>query len=209
MVCGTRWDPLRFWGNLLYHELNTQNPPTVPSDVPATTPEPSREKVITITLPTDTYFMSGIRDFTLTMARNLTGMNDQWAYRFQSVIDELCNNAIEHGSAPGQLITIIFRSVQGKSIDVIVEDTGTGKTTVTAKDLDARIEAAKKAASQPLQNLGLRGRGLSQIVSNWTTELHFEDRPGGGLRVIARKVFTTEEQHSPPAEHLGFVAASS
>ena len=63
---------------------------------------------ITITLPTNAYFMSGIRDFTLAMIKNTTQFEEKWAYRFQSVVDELCNNAIEYGSAPGENIKIIF-----------------------------------------------------------------------------------------------------
>ena len=197
---------LRLHENLsvVYYTRNTDS--TVE---PSTSVTAYDEKVITITLPTDTYFMSGIRDFTLTMARNLTGMNDQWAYRFQSVIDELCNNAIEHGSAHGQLITIAFHSHQGESIDVVVEDTGTGKMKMTAEELTTRVNTAKAAVGQPLQNLGLRGRGLAQIVANWTSELSFEDRPGGGIRVIARKILTQEDRAAGTTERLGFVATSS
>lgn len=165
-------------------------------------------KVITITLPTDTYFMSGIRDFTLTMVRNMTGMNDQWAYRFQSVVDELCNNAIEHGSSPGQMISISFRSAAGEFIELAVEDTGTGKHPITAKELFDKVELAKNTSGQPMSNIGLRGRGLAQIVSNWTSELHFEDRSGGGLRVIARKLLSEGEKRSEMASPLGFIAAS-
>jgi len=167
-------------------------------------PEASKEKTITITLPTDTYFMSGIRDFTLTMVRNMTGMNDQWAYRFQSVVDELCNNAIEHGSAPGQIISITFRSAAGEYIELAVEDTGTGAHALSAKELAAKVDAAKAASGQPLS--GLRGRGLAQIVSSWTSELRFEDRPEGGLRVIARKDLSHTEE-PVVASPLGFVAA--
>lgn len=166
--------------------------------------ESSQAKVITITIPTDTYFMSGIRDFTFTMARNMTAMNDQWAYRFQSVVDELCNNAIEHGSAPGASIKIAFRSVAGESIEIIVEDTGTGKHSTSAKEMAERVNAAKNAGNQPMQNLGLRGRGLSQIVSNWTSELIFEDVLGGGLRVIARKLLSGEEKRVEANAQLGF-----
>ena len=52
---------------------------------------PSSEEPIkiTITLPTNAYFLSGIRDFTLAMTKNMTGFSDQWAFRFQSVVDEL------------------------------------------------------------------------------------------------------------------------
>lgn len=166
--------------------------------------EPSQERVITIILPTDTYFMSGIRDFTLTMVRNMTGMGDQCAYRFQSVVDELCNNAIEHGSAPGEKITVKFIAVQGNRIEVIVEDTGTGPNPISSKELEERVEAAKKIAENPNQNIGLRGRGLAQIVSSWTDELIFDDIPGGGIRVRAVKY--VEENDGPV--NSGFVSVS-
>jgi anti-sigma regulatory factor (Ser/Thr protein kinase) len=169
--------------------------------------ENNREKVITITLPTDTYFMSGIRDFTLTMVRNLTGMNDQWAYRFQSVVDELCNNAIEHGSAPGQVVTITFKSVAGQYIEIIVEDTGTGKQQIDAKELEKRVHESANSNTHPLQNLGLRGRGLSQIVTNWTSDLKFDNSQKGGIRVTARKDLSEEDQKGEQAQALGFVSA--
>lgn len=147
-------------------------------------------KEITIILPTDTYFMSGIRDFTLTMVRNMTGMNDQWAYRFQSVVDELCNNAIEHGSAPGSKITCKFISYQNEKIEIIVEDSGSGPQSITADELKRKVEEAKNLNVHPLKNIGLRGRGLAQIVSNWTDELYFEDIEGTGIRVRAVKYIT-------------------
>ena len=168
--------------------------------------ENNREKVITITLPTDTYFMSGIRDFTLTMVRNLTGMNDLWAYRFQSVVDELCNNAIEHGSAVGQIVTITFKSVSGEYIEIVVEDTGTGKQKLDAKDLEKRVQESVNSNAHPLQNLGLRGRGLSQIVTNWTSDLEFENSSQGGIRVTARKDLTEEDQKGEQAQALGFIS---
>jgi anti-sigma regulatory factor (Ser/Thr protein kinase) len=163
-------------------------------------------KVITIILPTDTYFMSGIRDFTLTMVRNMSGMSDQWAYRFQSVVDELCNNAIEHGSAPGQYITAKFLAVTGDRVEVIVEDTGTGPTHITAGELKKKIEEAKNVNANPLKNIGLRGRGLAQIVSNWTSELAFEDREGGGIRVRAVK-YLKECQQAEPVK-TGFMSVN-
>ncbi|MBN1259035.1 sensor histidine kinase, partial [Candidatus Peregrinibacteria bacterium] len=78
---------------------------------------------ITIILPTNAYFMAGVRDFTMTVVRNMTGFSEKWAYRFQSVVDELSNNAIEFGSAPGKDIQVTFVSVKGKRIEVFVEDT--------------------------------------------------------------------------------------
>jgi len=164
--------------------------------------EQNESKEITIILPTDTYFMSGIRDFTLTMVRNMTGMSDQWAYRFQSVVDELCNNAIEHGSAPGSKITCHFISLQGEKIEIIVEDSGTGPTKINSDELKKRVEEAKNLNAHPLKNIGLRGRGLAQIVSNWTDELYFEDIEGRGIRVRAIKYISEEESQDT---QYGFV----
>lgn len=154
--------------------------------------EPAQEPVkITITLPTNAYFLSGIRDFTLTMTKNMTGFSEQWAYRFQSVVDELCNNAIEHGSAKGKEVVITFISDPDKSFEVIIEDTGTGANKYSAKQMEELLKERQVVVNS--QYMGLRGRGLPKIVAEWTDELTFEDREGGGLRVHAKKYLRKEE----------------
>lgn len=136
---------------------------------------------ISIILPTNAYFMSGVRDFTKTIVMNMTGFSEQWAYRFQSVVDELTNNAIEFGSAPGQYITVTFLSQRGKSIEVFVEDTGTGVSRKTAAEMTALV--SQRRSLDPTKMTSIRGRGLAQIVSNWTDQLEFKDNPLGGLTV--------------------------
>jgi len=69
---------------------------------------------IKIIIPTNVYFMTGIRDFTRNIVKNMTGFSDKWAYRFQSIVDELVNNAIEFGSAAGENIEITFISLKSK-----------------------------------------------------------------------------------------------
>ena len=146
-----------------------------------TKPDPVK---ITITLPTNAYFMSGVRDFTMAMMRNMTKFSDQWAYRFQSVVDELCNNAIEHGSGPKQEIKVIFINYPEDSIEIIVEDTGTGKSRIKAEDLQKLVAERSKPGYSFTE---LRGRGLSKIVSAWTDELEFTDMPNAGIRVRVKK----------------------
>jgi len=146
---------------------------------------------ISIILPTNAYFMSGVRDFTKTIVMNMTGFSEQWAYRFQSVVDELTNNAIEFGSAPGQYITVTFLSQRGKSIEVFVEDTGTGVSHKTAAEMTAMISERRQA--DPAKMMGIRGRGLAQIVSHWTDRLEFKDNPMGGLIVHVVKNLETGE----------------
>lgn len=140
---------------------------------------------ISITLPTNAYFMSGIRDFTLSMIKNMTQFSEQWAYRFQSVVDELCNNAIEHGSAKGHEIIVSFiQNPNDQSIEIIVDDTGTGKDKITAEKLRA-ILAERTKADYAFKTI--RGRGLAKIVSAWSDELEFTDLPNGGIRTRVKK----------------------
>ncbi len=135
---------------------------------------------ITITLPTNAYFMSGIRNFTLGLIRNMTEFSEQWAFRFQAVVDELCNNAIEYGSEPGKNITLTFINYAHDSIEIYVKDSGTGKNKMKAAELKKLID--ERTAPNYVQK-DLRGRGLPKIVAEWTDELEFKDTPEGGMEV--------------------------
>lgn len=147
---------------------------------------------ITIILPTNAYFMAGIRDFTMTVTQNMTGFSQQWAYRFQSVVDELTNNAIEFGSAVGENITITFVSVKNKYIEVYVKDTGSGIKKVSAADMMQYLESHKNI--DPTTITSIRGRGLSQIVANWADSVEFIDNEDGGLTAHVIKKFEPDEQ---------------
>lgn len=147
---------------------------------------------IMITIPTNGYFLSGLRDFTMNLVRNMTGFSEQWAFRFQSVIDELVNNAIEFGSAPGQDVKITFLSQKGKSIEIFVEDTGTGSQKKTAEQMVKWVEEHRHI--NPMQITSIRGRGLSSIVANWTDVLEFKNSPAGGLIVHVVKYLEKGEQ---------------
>ena len=160
------------------------------------------ETKISIILPTTAYFMSGVRDFTMTIVQNMTGFSAKWAYRFQSIVDELCNNAIEHGSAPGKEVKVTFVSRSGESIYVAVEDTGTGPFKVTAEEMYTLVKE-RQAAILANTFIGIRGRGLAQIVSQWTDELKFDNIDGGGLRVSVKKQLTeSENQTSSPSNTI-------
>ncbi|MBT6293876.1 ATP-binding protein [bacterium] len=132
---------------------------------------------IKIEIPTKAYFMSGIRDFTLQMIKDMTDFSENWAYRFQSVVDELCNNAIEHGSDPDSFIKIKFIAVPDKHIKIQVEDFGKKENPITAQEI---LEKINKTQQTDIKDLGLRGRGLAFIVSKWTDKLEIKDTQNGG-----------------------------
>lgn len=141
-------------------------------------------KRISVTIPCSFYFQSGVRDFTLDIVRNLTSLPDQWAFRFQTIVDELCNNAIEHGSKGEGELCLTLYVLPTQWLEVVVEDMGYAKG-VKAQRLTEIVEEKKRLADAQVQ--GLRGRGLGRIVAKWTDELSFHDRPTGGMMVKARK----------------------
>lgn len=154
---------------------------------------------ITITFPTNAYFMSGIRDFTFTMIKNITQFPEKWAYRFQTVVDELCNNAIEYGSASMKEVRVIFIYHEGEALEIIVEDTGTGKSKLKAAEMQKLVEERRKP-NYPFTEL--RGRGLAKIVAEWSDELTFEDCEWGGIRVRVKKHLNAQENPSQAAPGL-------
>ena len=147
---------------------------------------------ISVIIPTNAYFMSGLRDFTMTIVRNMTGFSEQWAFRFQSVVDELVNNAIEFGSASGKDVKITFMSKKGHSIEIFVEDTGTGANKKTAKEMTSLVEERQRL--DPAEMTSIRGRGLAQIVANWTDTLEFKDNEIGGLTIHVVKFIEEGEK---------------
>ncbi len=165
-------------------DLSDDNPSASPQGSQQNAQEDNKPMKITIIIPTNAYFVSGIRDFTLGLIRNMTEFSEQWAFRFQSVVDELCNNAIEHGSMPGENIIITFINNPHQSIEIIVEDSGTGKSKITATELDRLV---KERTNPQYVHTGIRGRGLSKIVYEWTDELEFKDLPSRGIQVKIKK----------------------
>lgn len=165
-------------------DLSDVNPSASPQGSQQNAQEDNKPMKITIIIPTNAYFVSGIRDFTLGLIRNMTEFSEQWAFRFQSVVDELCNNAIEHGSMPGENIIITFINNPHQSIEIIVEDSGTGKSKITATELDRLV---KERTNPQYVHTGIRGRGLSKIVYEWTDELEFKDLPSRGIQVKIKK----------------------
>jgi anti-sigma regulatory factor (Ser/Thr protein kinase) len=152
-----------------------------------------RPTEIKIVIPTQAYFMSGIRDFVVNLTQNMTGFPKKWAFRFQAVVDELCNNAIEHGSQAGDMIHISLISSKGEFLEVMVEDSGNGQSKMNAKQMEALLQERKQMLSGK-QYMGFRGRGLPQIVGEWTDELTFEDTESGGLRIKVKKYLREEDK---------------
>ena len=80
-------------------------------------------------------------------------------------------------------------------MEIIVEDTGTGKKKMNASELQKIIEERTKP-DYPFKEI--RGRGLAKIVAAWTDELNFSDLPNGGIQVRIKKHLSTTQQSGLP-----------
>ena len=153
--------------------------------------EENQSTKITITIPKESYFISGIRDFVLNLIKNTTSFSEKWSFRFQSVVDELCNNAIEYGSGKGSEIRIIYIYKKDKYAEFFIEDTGTGEKPMNAAGLKKLYQERKEPG---YVFTGIRGRGLIKIVGEWTDEIDFTDRGQGGIIVRVRKYLKNSRQ---------------
>lgn len=133
----------------------------------------------------ESYSQARIRELIANAASNVAGFTERQRDRICSVIDELCQNAFEHGSMPGAEIgvEIIFRDDE---IEILVEDRGKDGA-LPAAEVEELFN--KRRQEDPTASTSKRGRGLPRIVANWTDSVFFEDRDGGGLQVRVIKKF--------------------
>lgn len=188
-------EPIKILSPLQTSQTPLQNA-TIPGveNMP-TQASPTPVKVVII-LPTSSYFTSGLRELSRTLAKSMSGFSEQWAYRFQSIVDELVNNAIEFGSRPGENIEITFLSMTNRYIEVFVKDTGTGTGGKKANEIKQFVEERKKA--DPNTIIGIRGRGLAQIVAKWADVMEFSDNSTGGITAHVIKNFQQDEEFIIP-----------
>ncbi len=111
-----------------------------------------------------------------------------WRGRFVLVADELINNAIEHGSRPGDIdtCTIASRIENDGSfyMSLEVHDTGNGKY---GTDVVRMNEIKQKSTTVGRGYMWKRGRGLFHITEKLVDSLSFRTSPHGWLAVKIEK----------------------
>lgn len=128
-----------------------------------------------------------LRDF-LELLLSKKELPAQTVSRFILASDELNNNAIEYGSAQGEMNKLrihISQSDNKYSIQLEVEDTWTWEKHKTA---DQMREKQQEVLSKWFKNhASIRGRGLFMIIVKIMDELYFENSSTGGLIVGIKK----------------------
>jgi anti-sigma regulatory factor (Ser/Thr protein kinase) len=103
------------------------------------------------------------------------GIEKKTIYHVVSTVDELCNNAIEHGSSSTSKILLSINTTE-EQIQIACEDDG-GGTTVSPEVLQEQMESPNDPNS-------IRGRGLL-LVKSFSNRLTIGPSTLGGIKITA------------------------
>lgn len=128
-----------------------------------------------------------IRRFVEVISQKLS-MWEEWVNRMILIVDELNNNAIEHGSRKTMWSEMrVVMSVDQWELDVNieVEDSWTGMHPKTAAEMRELGQTTKQKWFK--HHNSIRWRGLFLIITRLVDELYFKDSKTGGLIVWIHK----------------------
>lgn len=138
---------------------------------------------------------TSIRKLTCDILRDFFTVSDKTLHRIEAVIDEMVNNAAHHGSHEEDVITVMYTLELGKWIKIAVSDRGTGAGKKKADQLHDLIKERQALFEKdPLSHMGIRGRGLSQIITKWVDEYQIIDNGKGGITIEILKNLENEKR---------------
>lgn len=115
-------------------------------------------------------------------------MSEEWVNRMILIVDELNNNAIEHGSessSKSEMRVIMNKKDGNIQVNIEAQDSWTGPHPKTAHDMNAlRKDTEQKWFKN---HTSIRWRGLFLIITRLVDELYFQDVSHGGLIVWIHK----------------------
>jgi anti-sigma regulatory factor (Ser/Thr protein kinase) len=122
---------------------------------------------VTLELPAKIFPYPPIRFLTQEIISSFMDLSDKWLNRIELIVDELFNNAAEHGSSKDDTIKVVFDIIMGEKIVVSVEDKGSEGNKSLEEIHEHITEHQKNWEINKLENQTLRGRGLANIVTKW------------------------------------------
>ena len=132
----------------------------------------NKPEVLTVRFPSNLDYVPGMRVLVSEIAR-IRGFDKKDAYRIETIVDEICNNAIEHGGT-GEGTSITLRcSVDSEKIDLIIRDSG-----ASGEKVEGLKKALENVSTDPSLNVSIRGRGLP-IVAMLADKLEVNSTPEG------------------------------
>lgn len=138
---------------------------------------------VKIAFPADFCFVPGVR---MLVERTVLsfGFSERESYQIQTIVDEICNNAIEHGSKSSDTLVSLECQFDDNDFKVIVSDTG-GKEFEPEKIMNIN----QKLMAEEQINLSIierRGRGLI-IVKKLSDQLQIDVGENGTVVKVMKK----------------------
>ena len=150
-------------------------------------------KSMKISIPASTVFSSILRDIIWSLVQNDTLFSSKWKYRIQLMADELINNAIEHWSVPGDMVTITVTLYNNSDVLIMVEDKWTWWKNVDPETLMINVKQNREELlKHPFSNKSVRWRWLAMIVLSWSDEFSYEKNCSWWLTAKMLKRFCEE-----------------
>ena len=131
-------------------------------------------EVVKISFPSDLRIVPPIRHFISQALRN-KGYSDKDSFRIETIVDEICNNAVQHGVIHSRDNITLKMKVNWDKVEIDAENVSDPKKIDT---LNIHLNNLKDAINMPTYADGKRGRGLA-LVKMLATELSADVTPTG------------------------------
>ena len=141
-------------------------------------------KEISITMSSYLGFIPGIRTAIGRIAYNF-GFDDRESYEIETIIDEICSNAIEHGSKGGDKSITVDCKFDRNVVEIDIRDSGAPSFEVRDVLTECERLMAEEAEKTKLDTIR-RGRGL-MIVKNYSDKFDISSNSHGTVVQIMKK----------------------
>ena len=152
---------------------------------------------IKITMSAYFGFVPGIRTGIGRVAVNF-GFNDKEVYEIETVLDEICNNAIEHGSKGKNNTVSLEIKFDKRYIEINIKDSGSPQFNVE-EVLKEGKRLMEEEAQKPILDTIRRKRGL-MIVSKYVDKMDIKTNTDG---TVVNMVKTSRTRNEKKGVHNG------
>ncbi len=141
-------------------------------------------KEMNIEIPAEYAYVPGVRNCVGRIACDF-GFDDTESYQIETVVDEICNNAIEHGTKEGSNSITIECTFDKDKLEMSVRDNG-GKQFDVKDVLKKNLRLLEIGPKKEDIGFDFRGRGLL-VVQRFVDKLDIHTGKNGTLVSIVKK----------------------
>ncbi len=154
----------------------------------------ARVKEIKIQIPVDYIFVPGVRICIARIASHF-GFNDRETYQIETVVDEVCNNAIEHGK-PGEDKKVILNCKFQKGRMELMVKNAIGRKFDIREVFERNVRLFQEEISSGKIDPFRRGRGFI-IVQKLVDKLDIKTTPHDTTVIILKKASKPQKAPKP------------